>query len=83
MKTILVICDNFEQFQNYVLKHTKDIAKYVPVYDIHSVSKILGIERTGIEIRIICEKANIFFLMLKAYPASFGLRPCTPSDVEE
>ena len=59
---------------NYEINDTR----YLPLYYAEDIRKIMGLQREGIEIRIIGEKARVFYLMLKAYPKSFGLRPCKP-----
>ena len=66
MSAIIVVCDDFVQFREYVFSQSpSDNRHYVPVFDGDTINKILAIERRGIEIRIIGNRALLFFTGLR------------------
>ena len=66
MKAVIVVCDDFVQFREYVFSHPSPSNQhYIPVFDEDTIRKILGFERIGIEIRIIGFRATLFFTGLR------------------
>lgn len=67
MNVIIVVCDNYKQFLEYCSKHRKrrNSNAYIPVFNEDTIRKILGIERQGIEIRIIGDRAIMAFTSLR------------------
>jgi len=66
MKAVIVVCDNFSQFREYAFSHpSPSNQQYIPVFDSDGVRKMIAIERREIEIRIIGNRATLFFTGLR------------------
>ena len=74
MKTIIVICDDYPQFRKYVINHPERKTMFIPLFE-NDVRKIMALERTGIEIRMIGDKAIFAFVGLRVDIAPFGISP--------